>query len=108
MIPLKKYVFAALLAAMTFVGAAFVASSATAEPSVNVGNNFCPAPWQWNGPFEGLTTGHSSEYTACTGRDGELTDASGFGNDMCLLPWQWNGPVNVALAGMSSSYAACD
>lgn len=87
--------------------ASALAPSMTEAPEVNIGNNFCPLPWQWNGPFEGATTGHVTSYSACNSAP-VATEGSSIGENVCLAPWQWNGPIEVLHAGKVTAYAACN
>lgn len=107
---LKKSAIVAVLsgaAILTGGVAATMASAAPAEsPVPSVGDDFCPAPWQWNGPGVVGLSGESTSYEACGGSSVESTE--GLVNGACLLPWQWNGPFNALLTENATSYAACN
>ena len=77
--------------------------------SVSILNNLCVAPWQWNGPGEGLTAGHKAAYAACNGNSDPGAGSSvSILNNLCVAPWQWNGPVEALTGGHEADYAACN
>lgn len=107
---LKKSAIVAVLSGAAILTGGVAASMATAAPAESpvpsFGNDFCPAPWQWNGPGTVGISGETTSYAACNGSS--VDSVEGYGNGVCLLPWQWNGPFNGLLTGNTTSYAACN
>ncbi|MBC6450124.1 hypothetical protein [Actinokineospora xionganensis] len=119
--------FKRTFAAAVVTGAALItgfatAGTATADPqnvatepghghSMTILGNLCVAPWQWNGPIEALTAGHTAGYVACNGNT-VGTDGGGHHlsilDNACVAPWQWNGPIEALTVGHTADYVACN
>jgi hypothetical protein len=113
----KFFAATAITGAALFFGFA-TAGTAAATPShgpdgdggVSILNNLCVAPWQWNGPIEVLTGGHSASYAACNGNGNGATEEGGVSilDNLCVAPWQWNGPLEALTVGHTADYVACN
>ncbi|MCX2955179.1 hypothetical protein [Lentzea sp. NEAU-D7] len=103
---IKKTLFATAA-----IGGALLAAAAPAsagERGIGVADNFCAAPWQWNGPLSLLHEGHVPGYVACNDNHAAGRDSISVLNNACVAPWQWNGPLEIFTIDHSPSYAACN
>ncbi|MEU7479366.1 hypothetical protein AB0A63_25490 [Lentzea sp. NPDC042327] len=98
------------LLATAVVGGALLAAGAPASAGehsraggIRVADNFCAAPWLWNGPAALLHEGHAPGYATCTDVRTAGDDAVSVLDDACAAPWRWNGPLEIFTIDHSSA-----
>ena len=98
---------AALTASVASTGG-MLAMAVPAHAGVNIGNNWCAAPWSWPGPLS--TNAAAFSYDTCNNQTNG-TSTLGVGgtnvaNNWCAAPWDWEGPLSENVAPFI--YKACD
>ncbi|MFL6117971.1 MAG: hypothetical protein ACJ786_42445 [Catenulispora sp.] len=99
----------ATLAALTLgTATAVVGGASAASAGINIGNNWCAAPWSWPGPVS--TNAAAFSYDTCNDQSNGTSTMSVGGTDVannwCAAPWDWEGPLSQNVAPFI--YKACD
>lgn len=98
----------ATIAAMTLsAGSVVFGGASAAHAGINIGDNWCAAPWSWPGPVSNNVAPFS--YDACNNQtNGESLIGGGtnIADNWCAAPWMWEGPLSDNAAAFT--YKACD
>jgi hypothetical protein len=102
-----RKIFAVAAMALS-TGGAIAGAAAPAHAGINIGNNWCAAPWSWPGPVSSNNAAFS--YDACNDQANSVHVAGFAGTDIvnnwCAAPWDWEGPLSSNDAPFT--YKTCD
>ena len=87
----------AALAATVVSTGGMLAMAVPAHAGINIGDNWCAAPWSWPGPVSSNDAVFT--YDACNDQSNAIGPNSGNGvnvaDNWCAAPWDWEGPLSA-------------